>query len=105
VKERRTAKRAGVEILLNKYIDGFPYACRALDLSMGGILVRRIHEPSLRREAYPLEIGVPGAETPIWIWTRPVWTRGARQALRFMGMTAQDRNALQQYVHALRPAA
>jgi hypothetical protein len=105
VKERRTAKRSGVEILLNKYVDGFPHTCRALDISTGGVLLRRIHEPSLRREAYSLEIGVPGAAAPIWVWTRPVWTRGARQALRFVGMTPQDRKVLEQYVQALRLAA
>jgi len=105
VKERRNAKRSGVEILLNKYVDGFPYTCRALDISTQGVLLRRIHEPSLRREAYSLEIGVPGAPAPIWVWSRPVWTRGARQALRFVGLTQQDRTVLEHYVQALRRAA
>ena len=100
MKERRSARRAGTNILLNKYIDGFPYACRAIDISTSGILVRRISEPELARETYPLEIGIPGADAPIWVWSRPVWNRGPRQALRFVAMAAKDREVLRRFVRA-----
>ncbi len=103
-RDRRSSRRAGVEILLNKYIDGYPHTCRAIDLSMGGVLVNRIHEPQLDREFYSLQLGLPG-EDPIWVWSRPVWTKGSRQALRFVSMEAGDRARLARYLGTVKRAA
>ena len=92
-------------MLLNKYIDGFPHACRVLDISMGGMLVRRINEPETRTESCSLQLGLPGARDPMWIWSRPIWTRGNRQALRFVAMDPEDRARLATYLGAVRKAA
>jgi hypothetical protein len=94
-----------VDLLLNKFIDGFPHACRVLDISMGGMLVRRIHEPDTKRDNYPLELGLPGMEGTMWIWSRPLWTKGQRQALRFVAMDPADRARLARYLGNVRRAA
>ena len=104
MRERRSSRRAGVNILLNKFIDGFPHACRALDLSMGGVLVKRIHEPQAERDFFPLQLGLPGQD-PIWIWSRAVWTQGSCQALRFVSMDAEDRARLAVYLGTVKRAA
>jgi hypothetical protein len=96
--ERRKTPRTRVDLLFNKYIDGYPHLCRTIDVSAEGILLERVSEPALDREFYPLEIGVvDGGDGPIeriWIWAQQVWTDGTRQALRFVGMEARDRAKL-----------
>lgn len=105
MKERRTTRRLDVDVLINKYVDGFPHACRALDISLGGILLRRIHEPKVKRDSYAIEIGLPEAKPPMWLWARQVWSRGRRQALRFVGMSTSDRDALEMLIASLPRAA
>ena len=105
MKERRSSKRARVDLLFNKFIDGYPYTCRVLDLGMGGMLVRRINERDPNSKRYPLELALPGFDDPLWIWSRPVWSEGDRQALRFVAMDADDRAHLATYLGTLRRAA
>jgi hypothetical protein len=105
VKERRSSKRETVDLLLNKYIAGFPHACRVLDISMGGMLVRRINEPEASNDSFSLQLGLPGDKDPMWIWSRPIWTKGSRQAVRFVAMDPQDRARLALYLGAVRKAA
>ena len=84
--------------MINKYIDGYPYLCHVLDISWTGIRVENVIEPSVAREFYPLEMGLPDAPDPIWVWTRPVWTGRKIQALRFVGLDAKDARALTEYL-------
>jgi hypothetical protein len=101
VKERRSSRRAKVDLLFNKFIDGYPYTCDVLDLGMGGMLVRRIHERDTDSKRYPLELVLPGFDDTVWIWSRPVWSLGDRQALRFIAMDADDRADLATYLGSL----
>lgn len=96
--ERRNSKRTRVDLMINKYIDGYPYACRAVDISDGGVLIETIHEPRHRNTYYPVEIAVAGAADRVWVWTRQVRVKGRKQALRFVAMDAFDRAMLEQYV-------
>lgn len=105
MQERRHAHRAPVNTLVNKYIDGFPYVCEALDLSAGGMLIRRIWEPERDKDFFPLELALPNARAGMWIWTRTVWTRGETQALRFVWMDEADRGLLSNYLDSVRKAA
>jgi len=97
--------RKCVNTLVNKYIDGFPYACEALDLSAGGLLIRRIWEPDKARDFYSLELGLPNASDGLWIWARTVWADGETQALRFVWMDEADRGLLNQYLESAQQAA
>ncbi|MFW5739619.1 MAG: PilZ domain-containing protein [Myxococcota bacterium] len=96
--ERRCSKRTRIDLMINKYIDGYPYACRAVDISQGGVLVERIREPKHDRKFYPVEIGIPGATDRVWAWARQVRTEGRRQALRFVAMDPFDQLLLDQYI-------
>jgi hypothetical protein len=103
--DRRSSTRRRVDILLNKHLDGFPYACRVLDISSGGMLLRRIHEPDVEHESCTLELGLPGSEQSLWIWARPVWTKGRRQAMRFLGVDPRDKAVLDEFLEAQDRAA
>lgn len=101
--ERRCSKRTRVDLMINKYIDGYPYACRAVDISKGGVLLERMREPRHDRTFYPVEIGVPGVADRIWAWTRQVRVSGRTQALRFVAMDPFDQLLLDQYIDRKTP--
>lgn len=98
VNERRITDRAPIDLFLNKYIDGYPYLCRAKNLSWGGLLVETQVEPAHKREFFSLEIELPGFAERLWLWTRPVWTRGRMQAHRIVGIDTRDEAMLAQYL-------
>ena len=93
--DRRQSPRKRVDLLFNKYIDGYPHICRTIDVSEGGLLLERVSEPSISREFYPVEIGLmePEGGKPterLWLWAKQVWADGERQALRFIGVEERD---------------
>ncbi|MBI2394978.1 MAG: PilZ domain-containing protein [Deltaproteobacteria bacterium] len=96
--DRRQTPRTRVDLLFNKYIDGYPHLCRTIDVSADGLLLERVSEPAVEREFYPVEIGLMDAKADVierlWIWAQQVWCDGERQALRFVGLGDSDREKL-----------
>jgi hypothetical protein len=91
--ERRAAPRSTTHIYFNKYIDGHPYLCEALEVSSTGMLVRRIHAPDVERAFYAVEMaGGPllRGEDRAWLCATPVWTAGDLEALRFVECSDGD---------------
>ena len=72
--ERRRDPRASFGLLfLNKYIDGFPYLASLIEMSVSGMLVRKIHEPCVPKDFYSVELGIPWEPGErLWLWTRVV---------------------------------
>ena len=97
-------------VLLNKYIDGTPHIAALIDLSPNGMLVQKLLEPEIDRAFYAIELGIPWRLTGtnderLWIWTQRVRDLGNRQALRFVGLSASDRDQIEEIVReARRPA-
>ena len=105
--ERRISSRAPVHLYFNKYIDGHPHLCEAVELSMTGMLVRRIHEPDASRACYAVEIASPELETKgrLWMCASPVWQQGQFEALSFVGQSHFDRMRLADLLASTRAAA
>jgi hypothetical protein len=104
--ERRSNPRAHLgTIFLNKYIDGFPHLVKLVDVSAGGMLVRKVHEPQIDRDFFTVELGVPGRSERMWLWTRRVWENGKVTALRFVGIDPIDRARLTKLVRDAREAS
>lgn len=82
----------------NKYIDGIPHVVELLDVSSSGLQVRRILEPESTSMTYPLELSLGGVT--LWAWTRRVWRRGNREALRIVSADAVDRARLRKFLRA-----
>jgi hypothetical protein len=61
----RRSGRVPVDIILNKYIKGRPYLCRASNLSAGGLLVHRVREPKSEETRVGLQFQLPGDERVI----------------------------------------
>ena len=85
--DRRAAPRKSAHVYFNKYIDGHPYLCEAVELSATGMLLRRVLEPDASRACYALELAGAG-EGPdlerIWLCASPVWSAGAFEAVKFI---------------------
>jgi len=66
-RERRqqTTTRAPVDLILNKYVRGRPYLCRASNLSSGGLLVHRVNEPKNCELRVGLQFQLPGDDRVI----------------------------------------
>ena len=103
--DRRQSPRKRVDLLFNKYIDGYPHLCRTIDVSEGGLLLERVNEPSVVRDFYPVEIGLmepPSEDEPeskpdrVWLWAKQVWSDGKIQALKFIGVDDRDKKKLNQ---------
>lgn len=129
--DRRSAPRTPAHLYFNKYIDGVPHLCEALEISMTGMLVRRVHEPDEDLACYAVELGLPGvdevdpeAPTPpagdveernddgaeprpgrLWLCATPIWQEGRYQALAFVGHSEMDRLRLADLMAELRGPA
>jgi hypothetical protein len=57
----RRQRRIPVDILLNKYIDGEPHVCRAVNVSSGGMLLYKVFEPDIAQTDVSLEFQLPGS--------------------------------------------
>lgn len=62
IRDYRREARKPIDIVLNKYINGEPHLCRAVNLSRGGMLLHKIFEPDLPHHAVLLEFQLPGCE-------------------------------------------
>src|SRR5436305_14354073 len=60
--ESRRERRMPLNILLNKYIDGEPHVCRAVNVSRGGMLLYKVFEPDLESSEVSVEFQLPGCQ-------------------------------------------
>ena len=74
--------------------------CRAVEVSPSGIVLER--EDSLESRPMPLllriELRLPERLRPLFAWARPIWSRGRRQALKFVGASDADRLSLAEHL-------
>ena len=97
--DRRTDGRARLRgIFANKYVDGIPHLVELVDVSASGLQVRRILEPETASMTYPLELSVGGVT--LWAWTRQVWRRGDREALRMVSTDTVESARLRKFLRA-----
>lgn len=65
VDDRRIDFRVPVDLVLNKYIGGRPYLCRATNLSRCGLLLHRVFEPKNDTARIGLQFQLPGCDRVI----------------------------------------
>ena len=99
VMERRIGARVRTDLHLTAYRDGRAVPCRAVDLSPGGVLVRRGG-----RRAVPMVQRIEldlGHAKPLRAMARTVWRSDELHALRFVGMNDVDRLEIAQHLDRL----
>lgn len=98
--ERRRNERKPVDLFFNKFLDGHPYLCRAVDLSERGMLAVTYTEPDVRAESFPLELRLPGQKRSLWVWARTARRGERHHAIEFLRMEPKDRLALDNHLLA-----
>jgi hypothetical protein len=63
--DRRSDRRVPLDVLANRFLDGYPYLCRATDISRHGMRLRRFNEPLSRSQFVGLQFQLPGSEEVI----------------------------------------
>ena len=66
--DRRCARRVPIDILFNKYVNGYPRLCRGTDLSRTGLRATVFLEPDCAAESATIELRLPGDRESIWAW-------------------------------------
>jgi len=96
---RHGGARLSSDLAMTSYRDGYAKACRAVDLSASGALIRRIsgHEPPMVQR---LELHL-GRDEPIECLARTVWSNEELHAVRFVGLGDVDRLEIAEYLDEL----
>jgi hypothetical protein len=98
--DQRTERRAPLDILLNKYIDGEPHTCRAVNVSRGGMLVYKVFEPALPQEEVSLEFQLPGSSRILRadgiVLSENRFARA--HGIRFIRMADEDRDLIERFL-------
>ena len=96
----RRQRRTPIDILLNKYIDGEPHVCRAVNVSAGGMLLYKVFEPDLGHGEVSLEFQLPGSNRVLRAdgvtLAEHRWARA--HGVRFTRMAEEDRALIAQYL-------
>jgi hypothetical protein len=99
-REDRREKRISIDILLNKYIDGEPHVCRAVNISRGGMLLYKVFEPTAVQGEVSLEFQLPGSPRIVRVdgmtLAEHPWARA--HGVRFTRMSDDDRALVERYV-------
>ncbi len=99
----RQERRVQIDILVNKYIDGEPHVCRAVNLSRGGILLYKVFEPDLPHSEVSLEFMLPGSSRILRVdgvaLAEHPWARA--HGVRFVRMADEDRELLSRFIRGL----
>lgn len=97
--EKRRDARKPIDIVLNKYIDGEPHLCCAVNISRGGMLLRRVFEPDRQHHAVVLEFQLPGSERVLRAEGRALSSPGGRSCgVRFTAMSRETGQLLEQFL-------
>jgi hypothetical protein len=88
MEDKRRQGRVDCDIILNKVEAGHTNICQGLDLSLGGMRLRRVVEPHLARsEDLKLQFELPGEAEPIWVGATRVYEEGEHVGVRFTNIS------------------
>jgi hypothetical protein len=104
--EQRRDPRKPIDIVLNKYINGEPHLCRAVNVSRGGMLLQRVFEPDRVHHAVLLEFQLPGSERVLRAEGMALMDGpgGRSCGVRFTRMSREAGQLLEQFLGPPRPA-
>jgi len=93
-------RRIPVDILINKYIDGEPHVCRAVNVSSGGMLLYKVFEPDVAQEEVSIEFQLPGSQRVLRAdgvtLAEHRWARA--HGVRFTRIAEEDRALIDQFL-------
>lgn len=88
MEEQRELERVPCDIILNKVEGGHTNICRGLDLSLGGIRIRRVAECHRGEgKLVQLQFALPGDDEPIWVAGEKVYDAEGHVGVRFTNIS------------------
>lgn len=103
--DKRKAKRAPIDIYLNKYMGGVPYMTRASDISQDGVSLAHLIEPEHHARRVGLQFQLPGSEEVIYAegevvreWAELDAAPRELSGVRFTLLTERHRRMIDAYV-------
>jgi hypothetical protein len=98
--DRRSCRRVPLDVLANRFLDGYPYLCRATDISRQGIRVRRFAEPCSRSRFVGLQFQLPGSDEVITAAGEIVSSNDAERAvgIRFTQLPPNAAAAIERFL-------
>jgi hypothetical protein len=77
-RDRRGERRRKVDLLVNRFLNGYPYLCRATNISRTGIRVVPLGEPAATTRFMGLQFQLPGSEEIVTASGEAVFASGSR---------------------------
>ena len=79
--DRRREDRRDVDLLVNRFLNGYPYLCRATDISRTGMRVVPLNEPAVRTRFMGLQFQLPGSNEVVTASGETVFAAGDNGAV------------------------
>lgn len=98
--DRRYAKRASVDLFMNRFLDGHPYLCVARDVSRTGMRLLTLLGPQLPNHFVGLQFQLPGSDVVLTASGEVVRNGEAELSIRFTHMPSESQNALERFLSA-----
>ena len=98
--ERRGGRRQPVDLLINRFLNGYPYLCRATDISRTGMRLVPLLEPLDAPRYMGLQFQLPGSDDVITASGEAVFVAGTRGAVgvRFTRLPAGSAAVLDRFM-------
>jgi len=100
--DRRTSRRAKVDLLVNRFLDGQPYVCRVTDLSTSGLRLVPLLEPQGQHRFMGLQLQLPGSNAVVTASAEAVNGLDGRAGtgVRFTNLPRESASALREFLAA-----
>ena len=76
--DRRGERRRKVDLLVNRFLNGYPYLCRATNISRTGMRVVPLSEPAATTRFMGLQFQLPGSDEIVTASGEAVFAAGSR---------------------------
>ena len=87
-REARKQERIDCDIILNKVEDGQMNICRAMNISLGGMRLKRLLEPKAQHDrTFRLQFELPGQAEQIWVGAEAVYDDENSVGVRFTSIS------------------
>jgi c-di-GMP-binding flagellar brake protein YcgR len=99
---RRTAHRAKVDLLINRFLDGHPYMCRVTDISTTGLRLVPLLEPKGDHRYMGIQLQLPGTDTIVTASAEAVTDADGTlgTGVRFTSLAPESERALRRFLEA-----
>jgi PilZ domain-containing protein len=103
--DRRSNDRVSVDLLVNRFLNGYPYMCRATDISRSGMRIVPMLEPTEAPKFMGLQFQLPGIPEVITASGEAVFTADERTAvgIRFTRVPSESAALIDRFLSTAEP--